>query len=162
MLVVVETYDADPEARQPVAAFPLSIRQASHLLRGMRTLLRLAEVTTWVDHPSSDNSPFPTHPVQAQRGCRTPRSPGSSRPTPFPTSASRATRIEETSMPNYPIPYSDDDQRLNDALLEDVRTALLRRGFPELTKADYGMLEVMLVRFVYAQRREISVVIKPL
>ncbi|MFE9183277.1 hypothetical protein ACFYMB_08085 [Micromonospora haikouensis] len=68
VLVVVETYDANPEARQPVATFPLSIRQASHLLRGMRGLLRLAEATTWVEHPGSDNSSLRTHPVQAQRG----------------------------------------------------------------------------------------------
>ncbi|MEV5819639.1 hypothetical protein ABUL04_08765 [Micromonospora harpali] len=64
--VVIETYDANPEARQPVASFPLSIRQASHLLRGMRGLLRLAEATTWVERPASDN--LHTHPVQALCG----------------------------------------------------------------------------------------------
>lgn len=62
-----------------------------------------------------------------------------------------------SEVPNYPIPYSEDDQRLNDDLLQDVRVALLKRGFPELTPVDYGMLEVMLVRFVYAERREIGI-----
>ncbi|MFY1587253.1 hypothetical protein ACN267_22400 [Micromonospora sp. WMMD734] len=67
--IVLETYDADPEARQPVGIFPLSIRQASHLLRGMRGLLRLAEVTTWVDHPpTGDNTSFVSQLSQAQRG----------------------------------------------------------------------------------------------
>ncbi|QGN49146.1 hypothetical protein ACN26Y_24475 [Micromonospora sp. WMMD558] len=62
-------------------------------------------------------------------------------------------------MSNYPIPYRDDDQRLDDELLRDVRDALLKRGFPELTKVDYGLLEVMLVRFVYAKRRQVSVTV---
>ncbi|SCF13361.1 hypothetical protein GA0070216_105247 [Micromonospora matsumotoense] len=63
-------------------------------------------------------------------------------------------------MANYPVPYNDDDQRLDDDLICDVRTALMKRGFPELTKVDYGMLEVMLARFVYAERREITVIVK--
>lgn len=49
LLVMLETYDTDPEARQPAGAFPLSIRQAGNLSRGITGLLRLARHTTWCD-----------------------------------------------------------------------------------------------------------------
>ncbi|WP_431910381.1 hypothetical protein [Micromonospora carbonacea] len=64
-------------------------------------------------------------------------------------------------MTNYPVPYHDGDQRLDDDLLDEVRAALTKRGFPELTRVDYGMLEIMLVRFVYAERRAVSVTLAP-
>jgi len=55
-------------------------------------------------------------------------------------------------MPNYPVPWYDDDARMTEELLNDVRTVLLRHGYPDLTRADLGLLEVMLVRFIYAPR----------
>lgn len=57
-----------------------------------------------------------------------------------------------SEVPNYPLPWNDDDGRMSDDLISDVRTVLLRHGYPELTKSDVGLLEVMLVRFVYAPR----------
>ncbi|MEU2986228.1 hypothetical protein ABZ647_17690 [Micromonospora aurantiaca] len=65
-------------------------------------------------------------------------------------------------MANYPIPYDTMDYRLGDDLVQEVRRALVKAGFPELTPVDYGLLEVMLARFVYAERREVAVTIKSL
>ncbi|MFG2064100.1 hypothetical protein ACGFIK_22075 [Micromonospora sp. NPDC048871] len=68
LLVMLETYDTDPEARQPAGAFPLSIRQAGNLSRGITGLLRLARHTTWCDQLPGANAPLFTNLVQAQRG----------------------------------------------------------------------------------------------
>ncbi|RIW43871.1 hypothetical protein [Micromonospora endophytica] len=68
LLVMLETYDTNPDARQPAGAFPLSIRQAGDLTRGIKGLLRLAQHTTWCDQPEGISQLLFTKLVEAQRG----------------------------------------------------------------------------------------------
>ncbi|WP_189044270.1 hypothetical protein [Micromonospora sonchi] len=68
LLVLLETYDTNPEVRQPASAFPLSIRQAGELSRGITGLLRLAQHTTWCDQPQGSAQLLFTKLVEAQRG----------------------------------------------------------------------------------------------
>ncbi|MFI7026447.1 hypothetical protein ACIBMZ_27395 [Micromonospora sp. NPDC049900] len=68
LLVMLETYDTNPDVRRPAGAFPLSIRQAGTLSRGITGLLRLAQHTTWCDQPSSAGVPMFTDLAEAQRG----------------------------------------------------------------------------------------------
>ncbi|GGM41686.1 hypothetical protein GCM10011608_27990 [Micromonospora sonchi] len=55
------------------------------------------------------------------------------------------------NVPTYPLPYYEGDQRLSFALLVDVRTAVLRHGFPELTRVDMETLYVSLRLFLYGE-----------
>lgn len=68
LLVMVETYDTNPEVRQPADTFPLSIRQAGDLSRGITGLLRLAQHTTWYDQLPGEGSTPVTQLAEAQRG----------------------------------------------------------------------------------------------
>ncbi|WP_341716701.1 hypothetical protein QQG74_22305 [Micromonospora sp. FIMYZ51] len=60
-------------------------------------------------------------------------------------------------MPTYPLPFHESDQRLSIALLVDVRTTLLRHGFPELTRVDMETLHVALRLFLYGQQSRLPV-----
>ncbi|SCG46780.1 hypothetical protein [Micromonospora humi] len=53
---------------------------------------------------------------------------------------------------NYPVPHHDPDHRLSFGLLVDLRTALLRHGYPELTSADLDDLRTAVRVFVYGPR----------
>ncbi|WP_433493664.1 hypothetical protein ACQP26_19875 [Micromonospora sp. CA-248089] len=55
-------------------------------------------------------------------------------------------------MPNYPLPWLEGDERMSYGLIVDVRTVLLRHGYPELTRVDMETLRVALVRFVFGRR----------
>ncbi|MEU2168286.1 hypothetical protein ACH47V_23825 [Micromonospora chersina] len=57
---------------------------------------------------------------------------------------------------NYPVPHYDPDQhpdlRLSFGLLVDLRTVLLRHGYPELTSADLDDLRTAVRSFIYGPR----------
>ncbi|GAB3817967.1 hypothetical protein [Micromonospora zhanjiangensis] len=52
-------------------------------------------------------------------------------------------------MTNYPVPHHPGDTRLSAALLGDLRTTLLKHGYPELSHVDRVNLELVLGRFLY-------------
>lgn len=57
---------------------------------------------------------------------------------------------------NYPVPSYDPDQhpdrRLSFGLLVDLRTVLLRHGYPELTSADLDDLRTAVHSFIHGPR----------
>lgn len=61
-------------------------------------------------------------------------------------------------MANYPLPWGEDDCRMTQELIREVRVVLVKHGYPELTQVDLMTLRVALVRFVYGQRDKVTIV----
>ncbi|MGC1211982.1 MAG: hypothetical protein WA890_12045 [Micromonospora sp.] len=60
--------------------------------------------------------------------------------------------MDKVTTTNYPVPHYDPDHRLSFGLLVDLRTVLLRHGYPELTTADLDDLKTAVRSFIYGPR----------